>query len=279
MSREDDLKLEEVEKLISEGFKPFIRTVGEYKYVALRKFDKTLGKYSAIRNVGPYSDELWRQVTEIYERVKSGGGEADREEGVAEEIQPTVGEAEFLPLTEAARKLAVSPVELMRMVKEGGLKEGVDFKREEAEGGGEKYFVNVKSVERALRNRISGLLDSDIRRELIELKGSIMNEVRMMLSEFEKRVGEHIEKRLTEGFSTESGLKLSIPESIMPSIRIRLSPTVIFYYGYISSLWKQKTGRNMSLEEFINGVLEEHLEDCLGLYTALGREVVLTTKG
>ena|GEM_PF-4514668 len=73
-------------------------------------------------------------------------------------------------------------------------------------------------------------------------------------------------------------MSVYIPTSLEMEASVKLPPNILLYYFYINNLWVKKMGKPMSLEEFIVRVLREHLEECLGLYTALGSEITVEAR-
>jgi hypothetical protein len=87
-----------------------------------------------------------------------------------------------------------------------------------------------------------------------------MDEIISMLNSLADRV-----KALEDRFG---GVKTSSVERVIevgdePEIRktVKLLPQTIQYYNYFIS----KTGSKMSIDEFINEVIDEHMRECLGV--------------
>lgn len=45
--------------------------------------------------------------------------------------------------------------------------------------------------------------------------------------------------------------------------RIFLRPEVMWYYNYVKRVFKRKTGKELTLEDFVNSVIVEHCTECL----------------
>jgi len=258
---------EDAEKLIREGFRPMVKTVSGHKYIILRKHE---GKKRIDRGFGRYSEERFNRLMNLYTSINAerrgeeegGGGEED----------------EFLPILAAAKKLGVQPHELLRLLKRGELEEGVDFRREYRDGEN-IYVFNWRRIRDVIRKPIERVVEGSGYDVVEEVKKAVLDEVKPLLDEFVNKLTEYIDRRVSEVGNIVAGeTEITVPQSLMPRVRMTISPEILFYYGYINKVWRRKTGKSLSFGEFINMVLKEHLEECLGLYTALGREVEVEVK-
>jgi len=262
---------DEVRSLVKSGFKPSRRMVKNNEYIVLYKGNQS-------RSLGRFTEENWEKLMNIVEEVESGVEQAEKEEGFDIPITIPEPSEDFLPIDRAAEKAGVRPEEVTRLLRSGELVEGRDFRREKTEDGTERYVVNWRSVKEVLTRPFERALDAEYERRLIRLKGSIMSELRDMLREFEERLMRYVDERTSKAVVT-SEVTMKVPTALMPSARLNLNPKIVFYYSYIADQYKRKTGKSLTIQEFINAILEEHCEDCLGLYTALGREMELSTRG
>ncbi|MEM2447862.1 MAG: hypothetical protein QXT14_02790 [Candidatus Bathyarchaeia archaeon] len=262
---------DEVRSLVKSGFKPSRRMVKNNEYIVLYKGNQS-------RSLGRFTEENWEKLMNIVEEVESGIEPAEKEEGFDIPITIPEPSEDFLPIDRAAEKAGVRPEEVTKLLRSGELVEGRDFRREKTEDGTERYVVNWRSVKEVLTRPFERALDAEYERRLIRLKGSIMSELRDMLREFEERLMRYVDERTSKAVVT-SEVTMKVPTALMPSARLNLNPKIVFYYSYIADQYKRKTGKSLTIQEFINAILEEHCEDCLGLYTALGREMELSTRG
>lgn len=87
-------------------------------------------------------------------------------------------------------------------------------------------------------------------------------------------VREVLAELIREEFEEERGFRprysereVEFKEVVTVPKKLRLSPRTIQYYHWFIS----KSGVNMSLEEFIDAVVDEHFKECLGVEVAILR--------
>jgi hypothetical protein len=282
-----DYSRETFEKYIKDGFKPFVREVSGTKYIVLRKSDK------AQVGFGRYSDERWDEINEWYKDIKNEllTYTDDELKAAREEPEPTKAKAEGEPEPDIeVEESGYATVEELRS--KYGIDQAVvdallrrnlisDIRREERDGR-PVYVFNPREIRDALeRPIVKAAIDAE-RRLVEETKESVKKELEASIEELRGSLDRIVEERLTKRPYKPvrvGEMSISVPASVMAGTKVKLPPNILLYYSYINNLWVKKMGKPMSLEEFVSRVLKEHLEECLGLYTALGREITVFVEG
>jgi hypothetical protein len=294
---DNPISWDQARELIKEGFRPYVRMVGGKEYIILRKSD---GKRTIDRGFGEYTEEKYRMLMEMYEEIhgseQEGGGEQPEPQPElqrSEPQQPAGVDENFLPVEEAARRAGVDLNFVELLVKKGILKEGVHYRRAVVDGVEVELFdwrklVEAKKRQSELMSETAALdrldrMKEEIVREVSDMIVRTVNEtVRRVVGEMKeglaREISGYVDSRLSKAEAVSTGeIHLRIPSTALGKVTVTLRPEVVLYYGYINKIWREKTGRDLSLQDFINQIIKEHLEGCIGLYTALGREVEVST--
>jgi hypothetical protein len=286
---------DQARELIKDGFRPYVRTVGGKEYIVLRK--SLEGKRTIDRGFGEYTEEKYRMLMEMYEEMHGSGQEGEGgeqpEPQQSEPQQPAEIDENFLPVEEAARRAGVDLNFVELLVKKGILKEGVHYRRAVVDGVEVDLFdwrklVEAKKRQSELMSETAALdrldrMKEEIVREVSDMIVRTVNEtVRRVVGEMKeglaREISGYVDSRLSKAEAVSTGeIHLRIPSTALGKVTVTLRPEVVLYYGYINKIWREKTGRDLSLQDFINQIIKEHLEGCIGLYTALGREVEVST--